>query len=77
LAFIEYCHAEAKALIENRDIAEALVSALIEYGELPGSRVDEIIADCIAARSVEKERQRRVEWKKREANAASFICQAI
>jgi hypothetical protein len=73
LALIEYCRAEARAIIEsNRDVAEALVAAVIEAGELSGKRVDEIISGCIATRSIEKERQRRIEWKVREHNAATF-----
>jgi hypothetical protein len=78
LAFIEYCHAEATALIEaNRDIAEVIVSALIEHGELSGDEVDTIIFNCIAVREDEKERQRRIEWKVREVSAASFVCQSF
>jgi hypothetical protein len=42
--FIEYCHVEATALIEaSRDIAEVLLSALFEHGELSGDEVGTII----------------------------------
>jgi hypothetical protein len=76
--FIEYCHVEATALIEaSRDIAEVLLSALFEHGELSGDEVDTIIFNCIAVREVEKERQRRIEWKLREASAASFVYQGL
>jgi hypothetical protein len=69
-------HAEATALIEaNRDIAEVLVWALIEHGELSGDEV--VMFNCIAVREVEKERQRRIEWKVREASSASFVYQGL
>jgi hypothetical protein len=45
MALVEYCDAEPTALIEaNRDIAEALVSALIEAGTQGGDEVGEILA---------------------------------
>jgi hypothetical protein len=73
LALTEYCRSEAKGIIEsNLDIAVALTDALIERGKLSGEQVDEIIIACVAARSIEKERQRRADWKQRESNAATF-----
>jgi hypothetical protein len=41
---------------------------------LTGEEVDTIIFNCI---EVEKERQRRIEWKLREASAASFVYQGL
>jgi hypothetical protein len=41
---------------------------------LTGDEVDTIIFNCI---EVEKERQRRIEWKLREASAASFVYQGL
>ena len=61
----------------NRDIAEVLVSAPIEHGELSVDEIDTIIFNCIAVREVEKERQRRIEWKVREASSASFVYQGL
>jgi len=72
-ALISYCRAEATALLAaNIDIVNALVEALIEHGTLSGEQVDEIISNCITVRSMAAERQRRVDWKQRESNAATF-----
>ena len=51
-------------------------AALVRSGELSGDEVDQIIADGIAARSIEKERARRADWKMREGNAAAFQAEA-
>jgi hypothetical protein len=73
-ALVEYCRAEATALLTaNRDIVETLVAALIDHGELSGERVDEIIADCVTARSVKREQERRADWKLRQDNASEFL----
>jgi hypothetical protein len=50
----------------------AQAATTIEAGTLSGEEVDRIIASCIAARSVQRERQRRIDWKAREDNAATF-----
>jgi hypothetical protein len=72
-ALVRYCESEAEALIrQNLEIVLAIRAALVEAGTLSGDEVDVIIFDCVAARSVEKERQRRIEWAMREANAAAF-----
>jgi hypothetical protein len=72
-ALIGYAAAEATALLTaNRDIVDALVSALIEAGELSGESVDEIISKCICARAVEAEKIRRHEWQARITNAKTF-----
>jgi hypothetical protein len=71
---IEYCTAEARGLISaNIDIADALMSALIAKGTLDGIEVDQIIASCIAARSMKIEHQRRQNWRERETNAAALL----
>jgi hypothetical protein len=73
VALVRYCRAEATALLTvNRDILDALVEALIEHGTLTGEQVDEIISNCITVRSMAAERKRRVDWKQRESNAATF-----
>ena len=73
MALVEYCRAEATALLTaNIDVVNALVEALIESGTLTGEQVDEIISNCITVRSMAAERQRRVDWKQRESNAATF-----
>jgi CRP/FNR family cyclic AMP-dependent transcriptional regulator len=73
MALIEYCRAEAVGLIRaNLDIGETPIAALIEFGTLSGEQVDETICRCIAARSMKAERRRRIEWKAREVNAATF-----
>jgi hypothetical protein len=73
-AMIEYARAEAVGILsQNLDVARALVAALVEVGQLSGARVDEIIADTIAARAVEAEKIRRADWHKRQRNAATFL----
>jgi hypothetical protein len=73
-AMIEYAKAEATAIItSNIDIARALVEALEKAGVLSGERVDEIIADTIAARAVAAEKIRRIDWQARQGNAAKFL----
>jgi hypothetical protein len=69
-ALIEYCEAEATALLKaNLDIVTALVEALIENGTLSGTMVDEIIAHELAMRSLRLEHARRRDWREREVNA--------
>jgi hypothetical protein len=73
-ALIEYCKAEARALLTaNRDIVEALVAALVEAGTLSGEEVDRIIAHQIALRSIAVEKFRRLDWQQRQQNAAEFL----
>lgn len=77
-ALITYASAEASSLLaSNRDMLDALVEALIEAGELSGERVDEIISSCITKRSAETERQRRDDWREREASAAALDCTQV
>jgi hypothetical protein len=72
-ALIEYCKAEARALLEqNIDIVEALVEALIAKGTLVTDEIDAIISAGMTARSASMERQRRADWKQRERNAVTF-----
>jgi hypothetical protein len=69
-ALIEYCKSEALGLLEqNIDIAPALIAALIEKGTLLTDEIDAIISATVVLRSLEKERQRRDDWKARQLNA--------
>jgi hypothetical protein len=73
-ALIQYCRAEATALLTaNRDILDALVEALIERGTLDGAEVDAIIADAVAARAAKAEGVRRTDWRRRERSATMFF----
>jgi hypothetical protein len=73
-ALVEYCKAEARALLEqNLDIARALVAALIAKGTLVTAEIDQIIFECVKVRSADKERQRRNDWKARQLNASEFL----
>jgi hypothetical protein len=77
-ALIGYAAAEATALLTaNRDMVVSLVEALVEFGELSGVRVDEIISDCVTRRSAETERKRRDDWREREASAAALDCTQV
>ncbi len=77
-ALIEYCRAEAHALLEqNIDIARALVEALIEKGTLLTDEIDAIISAAVVARSLERERKRRDDWREREASAAALDCTQV
>ena len=72
-ALVKYCESEAEALIrQNLDIVLAIRAALVSSGELSGERVDEIISDCITARSVKAEQGRRADWQRRQDNAKAF-----
>ena len=54
------------------DVAEALVTALIEQGELSGEQVDEVIATTVAKRQLAAEHARREERRQRTENAMRF-----
>jgi hypothetical protein len=74
-AVVAYAEAEAAALIrENLDIVRALIDAMVR-GVLDGAEVDIVIVEAVAARTAEAERQRRVDWRKRKANALRFIAE--
>lgn len=71
---IQYCYAEARALIRtNIDIVEFLVAALIEFGTLDNTEIDTIIAAGMTARAVKKEHKRHDDWRERQHNAAAFL----
>jgi hypothetical protein len=73
-ALIEYCEAEAAALIrENIEIVQALVEALIETGSLSGDQIDAIISREVAMRSIKLEHQRRADWQRTTESAALFV----
>jgi hypothetical protein len=72
-ALLTYCRAEAEALIRaNIDIVESLTDSVVAEGALSGSRVDSIIAACIARRSLDAEVERRKAWRDITARASSF-----
>jgi hypothetical protein len=54
------------------DIAEALVGALVDKGQLSGDEVDLIIANAVAQRQRASEHERRRQWEQRVENAAAF-----
>jgi hypothetical protein len=69
---------EARGLLEqNIDIARALVEALIEKGTLLTDEIDAIISTGIIARSLDKERKRRNDWREQEASAAALDCTQV
>jgi hypothetical protein len=69
---------EARGLLQqNIDIARALVAALIEKGTLFADEIDQIISTGIIARSLDKERKRRDDWREREASAAALDCTQV
>jgi hypothetical protein len=70
-AFLEYAKGEAAALIyDHPDVAMAIADGLIEHGSLTGDQVDAIIASAIAAKAATVERERRLDWRRREKSAA-------
>jgi ATP-dependent Zn protease len=72
-AFLEYCRAEAAGLIsDHRQIAEAIAAGLVEYGELSGRQVDEIIARAVAGKALADACQRQSDWRRLVENAARF-----
>jgi hypothetical protein len=72
-AFLEYCKAEAAALINDHlEVAMAIADALVEHGELSGAEVDKIIARAVAEKSLITEHKRRADWKRIEESAASL-----
>jgi hypothetical protein len=72
-AFVDFCAVEAAALLRPREhIVRALTVALLTRRTMSGAEVDEVIAAAITAKSTEDERQRRADWMRRCANAATF-----
>jgi hypothetical protein len=73
-ALISYAEAEAHALLtQNIHLLNMMVEVLIEKGTMSGDEVDEVISAGVVARSLEKERQRRADWRQRERNALEFL----
>jgi hypothetical protein len=71
--FLEYCRAEARALIEEyRDVGSAIADGLIEHGTLSCRQVLEIIAAAMTRRALAAERVRRSDWARICANASTF-----
>jgi hypothetical protein len=70
-AFLEYCKAEAAALIlDHLGAAKAIADALVEHGELSGAEVDDIIAVALAREALDEEQMRQRKWQTIETNAA-------
>lgn len=51
----------------------ALTGALIIRRTMTGIEVDEVIAAAVAAKAAANERQRRADWREREASAARLV----
>jgi hypothetical protein len=73
-AFIKFCRTEAAALLRPREhIARALTKELLRRRTMTGDEVDTVISATVAAKPIEDERQRRADWTRRCANAATFL----
>jgi ATP-dependent Zn protease len=72
-AFIDFCMAEAAALLRPREhILRALTAELLVRRTMNGDQVDEIITAAAAAKAAADERERRAAWAQTCANAAKF-----
>jgi hypothetical protein len=54
-----------------------VADALAEKGELYGDEVDQIIVEAVARRAAAIEKQRRADWRRRTANAATFQAERL
>jgi hypothetical protein len=73
-AFIGFCMVEAAALLRPREhIVRALTDALLVRRTMTGLEVDGAIAAAVTAKAAEDERQRRADWREREASAARLV----
>jgi len=64
-------------LRSNVDVLLAVADALAEKGELYGDEVDQIIVEAVARRAAAIEKQRRADWRRRTANAATFQAERL
>jgi hypothetical protein len=74
-AFVEHCYEEGLAIIEqNKPVVLAIARALIGHPErtLNSADIDQVIMQALAAESLALEGQRRVDWQRTTASAASF-----
>jgi hypothetical protein len=70
-AFLEYCRAEAAALItDHLGAAKAIADGLVERGELSGEEVDNIITVALAREALNDEKVRQTKWRAVGASAA-------
>jgi hypothetical protein len=73
-AFIEFCMAEAAALLRPRGhIVRALTKELLICRTMNGDQVDTIIMQADAAKALAVEHARRAAWRRTEQSAASFV----
>jgi hypothetical protein len=73
-AYLEFALVEAKALIsKHHETVLALAHALMIERTLDAERIDSIIDAAVTAKSIEDERQRRIDWKRTEQSAALFV----
>jgi hypothetical protein len=72
-SLIEYCKAEARAILrENLDIARALVAELVNRGTLVTEQIDEIIVRGIAIKALAAEHEARRRWQHVIESASRF-----
>jgi hypothetical protein len=50
----------------------AVVDAILKIGFLSGAEVDEVIADAVAAKAIDEEKSRRLDWQRRCESAGHF-----
>jgi hypothetical protein len=72
-AFVDACMLEAAALLRPREhIARALTAELLERRTMTGKEIDAVIIEAVAAKAREDEKQRQLDWRRREESAAQF-----
>jgi hypothetical protein len=73
LAFISACAAEARAILRRyKHVLIALTDELLAKRTMTGEEVDRVIATALAQKSIRQERERREDWKQRQANAQDW-----
>ncbi len=77
-AFISYARREAAELLgTNRSAHRALTDALLIHRTMSGERVDQVIAEALAAEDIKAEQARRADWQTVQANAAAFLNEKV
>jgi hypothetical protein len=77
-AFIGFCRVEAAALLKPREyIVRALAAELRVKRTMDGAAIDRCIEKAVAIRAAEIEAQRRLDWRGRQASAASFAAHKL
>jgi hypothetical protein len=70
---LTYAEAEAEGIIRGQlGVVSALIDVLVDKGTLMGDEVDLIIRDTIARKLMAPEHDRRKQWQRVLANAATF-----